>query len=95
MSILHATDNLISNLIHGVGVFTLYAGTISGMYVTIQSIRAMDYKNITIYALMTGGLLYGLNQYSKNQGPFEELGIIDFDYADDEDYDEEEAEWIQ
>jgi len=41
---------------------------------------------------MTGGLLYGLNQYSKNQGPLEELGIIDFDYSD---FDEEEAEWVQ
>lgn len=92
MSILHATDNLISNLVHGVGIFTLYAGTISGMYVTIQSIRAMDYKNITIYALMTGGLLYGLSQYTKNRGPLEELGIIDFDYSD---FDEEEAEWVQ
>ena len=95
MNILHSTDNLFANIIHGVGVFTIYAGAISGMYVTIQSIRAMDYKNITIYALMTGGLLYGLNQITKNQGPLEELGFIEFDYADDEDYDEEKAEWVQ
>ena len=93
---IHTTDNILANIIQGVGVFTIYAGMVSGMYVTIQSIRAMDYKNITIYALMTGGLFYCLPHIlTKNQGPLEELGFIEFDYADDEDYDEEDAEWIQ
>ena len=97
MNILHSTDNLFANIIQGVGVFTIYAGMVSGMYVTIQSIRAMDYKNITIYALMTGGLFYCLPHIlTKNQGPLSDLagpaGLISFIYPEDDGYD---AEWIQ
>ena len=96
MNIIHTTDNILANIIQGVGVFTIYAGMVSGMYVTIQSIRAMDYKNITIYALMTGGLFYCLPHIlTKNQGPLEDVGLISFVYPDEDDYDDYDAEWVQ
>ena len=81
-----------------VGVFTIYAGMISGMYLTIQSIRAMDYKNITLYALMTGGLFYGLTKLNAHRpfqpvGPLTELEVID--QMPISMFDEEEAEWVQ
>ncbi len=62
MSVITDADNFVGDLVRGIGVFTIYAGMISGMYLTIQSIRVMDYKNITLYALMTGGLFYGLTK---------------------------------
>ena len=49
MEIISQADNFVGEIVRGVGVFTIYAGMISGMYLTIQSIRAMDYKNITLY----------------------------------------------
>tara|TARA_B100000073_G_scaffold330939_1_gene319878 strand:- start:14 stop:331 length:318 start_codon:yes stop_codon:yes gene_type:complete len=95
--LLSSADNFVGEIVRGVGVFTIYAGMISGMYLTIQSIRAMDYKNITLYALMTGGLFYGLTKLNAHRpfqpvGPLTELEIID-NYGFD--FDEEEAEWYQ
>ncbi|MAY90150.1 MAG: hypothetical protein CMN00_03070 [Rickettsiales bacterium] len=94
MEIISQADNFVGEIVRGVGVFTIYAGMISGMYLTIQSIRAMDYKNITLYALMTGGLFYGLTKLNAHRpfqpvGPLHELELMSFDY------DEEEAEWYQ
>lgn len=93
MEIISQADNFVGEIVRGVGVFTLYAGMISGMYLTIQSIRAMDYKNITLYALMTGGLFYGLTKLNQHRpwqpvGPLHELEIMT-------DHLEEEAEWVQ
>ena len=94
MSVITDADNFVGDLVRGIGVFTIYAGMISGMYLTIQSIRAMDYKNITLYALMTGGLFYGLTKlkqyrYWQPAGPVAEI------MNDPLIYDEEEAEWVQ
>ena len=93
MEIISQADNFVGEIVRGVGVFTIYAGMISGMYLTIQSIRAMDYKNITLYALMTGGLFYGLTKLNhwrmfQPLGPLHELEIMT-------DHLEEEAEWVE
>ena len=93
MEYLYQADNFVGDVVRGVGVFTIYAGMVSGMYLTIQSIRAMDYKNITLYALMTGGLFYGLTKLNAHRpfqpvGPLHELELLAYDY------DEEEAEWV-
>ena len=95
MSIINDADNFVGNLVRGVGVFTLYAGLVSGIYITLNAIRARDYKNITIYALMTGGLFYGLTKLNKDRpwqpvGPLTEMEII----SQGDDWDEEEAEWV-
>lgn len=95
MSIINDADNFVGNLVRGVGVFTLYAGLVSGIYITLNAIRARDYKNITIYALMTGGLLYGLTKLNEHRpwqpvGPLTEMEII----SQGDDWDEEEAEWV-
>jgi len=93
VSVISDADNFIGDLVRGIGVFTLYAGLVSGMYLTLTAIRAMDYKNITLYALMTGGLFYGLTKLNAHRpfqpvGPLHELEIMT-------DHLEEEAEWYQ
>ncbi len=59
------------------------------------SLTCAEYKNITLYALMTGGLFYGLTKLNAHRpfqpvGPLHELELMSFD-----DYYEEEAEWYQ
>ena len=53
MEIISQADNFVGEIVRGVGVFTIYAGMISGMYLTIQSIRAMDYKKLLGRKLIT------------------------------------------
>lgn len=87
MTIITNADEFVGNLVRGVGVFTLYAGLVSGIYITLNAIRAMDYKNITIYALMTGGLFYIFSIGVGLAGPLAEMELLS-----DDDWDEEEAE---
>ena len=94
MEIISQVDNFVGDIVRGVGVFTIYAGMISGMYLTIQSIRAMDYKNITLYALMTGGLFYGLTKLNAHRS-FQPMGPLHELELRNSIYDEEEAEWYQ
>jgi len=86
MTIITDADGFVGNLVRGVGVFTLYAGLVSGIYITLNAIRAMDYKNITIYALMTGGLFYCLAARGYLLGPLAEMELLSSHI------DEEEAE---
>jgi len=60
VSVISDADNFIGDLVRGIGVFTLYAGLVSGMYLTLTAIRAMDYKNITLYALDYSTVLLNL-----------------------------------
>ena len=48
LSGLDVVDDFAGELVRGVGVFTIYAGMLSGMYITINAIREMNYKNITL-----------------------------------------------
>ena len=93
MSVISDADNFIGDLVRGIGVFTLYAGLVSGMYLTLTAIRAMDYKNITLYALMTGGLFYGLTKLNQHR-PWQPVGPLAEIFERDSIYDEEEAEWV-
>ena len=93
MSGIVEVDNFVGEIVVGVGFFTFYAGMLSGMYLTIQSIRAMDYKNITLYALMTGGLFYGLTKLNQHR-PWQPAGPLAEIMNDSLIYDEEEAEWV-
>jgi hypothetical protein len=93
VSVISDADNFIGDLVRGIGVFTLYAGLVSGMYLTLTAIRAMDYKNITLYALMTGGLFYGLTKLNQHR-PWQPAGPLAEIMNDSLIYDEEEAEWV-
>ena len=98
LSGLDVVDDFAGELVRGVGVFTIYAGMLSGMYITINAIREMNYKNITLYALMTGGLFYGLTKLNEHRryqpvGPLTEVGLISATSYEDQFYDKG-AEWV-
>jgi len=90
MSVITATDNFVGDLVRGVGMFSIYAGMASGVYLTFGAINSMDYKNIALYGLMTGGLFYAMTKLNMHR-PWQPVGPLNqiMDYTDEDEEEEE------
>lgn len=89
MSGIVKVDNFVGEIVVGVGFFTFYAGMLSGMYLTITSLRSKDWKNVTLYALMTGGIMFGLSKLNQNRpwlpaGPLNQMELVGQEWEDEE-----------
>lgn len=88
MSVISKADNFLGDIVRGVGMFSIYAGLVSGVYLTFGAINTMDYKNIALYGLMTGGLFYAITKLNMHR-PWQPVGPLNqvMDYDDEEEED--------
>jgi len=86
MSVIVSADNFVGDIVRGVGMFSIYAGLCSGIYITMRAINNLDYTNIALYGLMTAGLFYAITKINVHR-PWQPVGPLDqiLDSADDED----------
>ena len=88
MSVISKADNFLGDIVRGVGMFSIYAGMVSGIYLTFGAIKTLDYKNIALYGLMTGGLFYAITKLNMHR-PWQPVGPLNqvMDYDDEEEED--------
>jgi len=79
-------DKLVGSIISGTGIFVTYAGIVSGIYLSIQSLRVSNWNNALTFALMTGGLFFLFSHISDGlPGPLAALGLTESHYYGDDD----------